>query len=74
MRYLIALLIALLVAIAGCDAAKETADETAEAGVGATGIAEKMSGGTVGDADMDSGESAESEDDLENVAGEITEN
>ena len=37
----------------------------------AAGIAEKMSGGTVGDADMDSGESAEAEDEVEDMAEEI---
>ena len=73
MRLLIALLITLLVSIVGCDLAGETADEATDAGVGAAGIAEKMSGGTVGDADMDTGESADAEDDLENVADEIAE-
>jgi len=72
MRLLIALLIALLLSIAGCDLAKDTADEATDTGAGAAGIAEKMSAGTVGDADMDSGESAEAEDEVEDMADEIS--
>jgi hypothetical protein len=72
MRLLIALLIALLLSIVGCDVAEDTADEATDAGVGAAGIAEQMSSGTVGDADMDTGESAEDEDEMEEIAGEIS--
>jgi hypothetical protein len=56
-NWLIALIAGLLLLAASCDLAKDTADETEATGQGAVGIAEKMSGGTVGDADMDTGES-----------------
>jgi hypothetical protein len=55
-------LLALLFALAGCNVAKDTADTTEKGGQGAVGLAEKMSGGTVGDADADSGESSSSTD------------
>jgi len=47
---LIALLPALLIA---CDLAKDTADEAEQAGDNATGVAEKMHKGTLGDEDLE---------------------
>jgi hypothetical protein len=58
MRLLLIAIAALWAMLAmGCDMAKDTATTTEEGGAGATGIAEKMSQGTVGDANEDSGES-----------------
>jgi hypothetical protein len=54
MRVLILLM--LLVVFAGCNEAVET---TEKGGAGAVGIAETMSGGTIGDTDMESGDSPE---------------
>ncbi|GEM_PF-3287751 len=62
MNWLIGLMAGLLLLGASCDLAKETADETEQSGQGAVGIAEQMAGGTVGDADMDTGESASAEE------------
>ncbi|MCC7478502.1 hypothetical protein IT575_08570 [bacterium] len=56
------LLIAALAALfqlAGCNEAADTADTTERGGANAVGVAEQMSGGTVGDTDMDSGESSD---------------
>ena len=58
MRYLITLAILLLLAISSCDMFKESAEATKGGGDGAVGIADKMSEGTLKDADMDSGESS----------------
>ncbi|MCB1218939.1 hypothetical protein KDL44_16280 [bacterium] len=58
MRYLFAALIAAILAFTSCDMFKETADTTQGGGEGAVGIADKMSQGTLKDADMDSGESS----------------
>lgn len=44
--------------LAGCDMGREAADTTVDGGGKAVGIAEKMKGGTAGDADLDSGESS----------------
>lgn len=66
MNWWIALVAGLLLLGASCNLATESADESEESGQAAVGIAEKMAGGTVGDADMDTGESAsadEEEDD-----------
>ena len=63
MKWLIALLSVVVLLGASCDLAKDTADETQQSGEGAVGIAEQMSGGTVGDADLDTGESAAGGDD-----------
>ena len=61
MRYLlIALYAAATLLLAGCDMAKDTTDTTEEGGAGAVGIAEKMSQGTVGDVDEDTGEPIDS--------------
>ncbi len=61
MRHLIALVTVLaLLQIAGCNEAADTAETTERGGANAVGVAEKMSGGTVGDADADSGESSDS--------------
>ena len=62
MRFLILAAVAAMLCCFGCDLAEESADTTEGAGEGAIGIAETMSGGTVGDADMDTGEVAEEED------------
>jgi len=48
---LIALLVLAPVILSACDMASETADETEQAGESAVGIAEKMSEGTLGEAD-----------------------
>lgn len=58
MRYLITLAVLLLLNICSCDMFKEGADSTKGGGEGAVGIADKMSEGTLKDADMDSGESS----------------
>ncbi|MCB1220954.1 MAG: hypothetical protein H7A35_12480 [Planctomycetales bacterium] len=58
MRYLFAALLALVLGLCSCDMFKDTADTTQAGGEGAVGIADKMSEGTLKDADMDSGESA----------------
>jgi hypothetical protein len=44
--------------LASCDSVKKDADDAAQGGQNAVGIADKMKGGTVGDADSDSGESS----------------
>jgi hypothetical protein len=62
MRVLILAMLAAALCCFGCDFAKESADTTEGAGETAVGVAETMSGGTVGDADMDSGEVAEETD------------
>ena len=61
MRLLILAALAAMLCCFGCDLAEEGADTTEDAGEGAIGIAETMSGGTVGDADMDTGEVGEEE-------------
>lgn len=61
MKWWIATVLGILLVVS-CDLAADTADETQATGEGAVGIAEQMSGGTVGDADMDTGEVAEEED------------
>lgn len=50
-----------LALLAGCNMAKDTADTSEKGGQNAVGVAEKMHGGTVGDTDMDSGESGSSD-------------
>ena len=72
MRILIGLILLLTMLNLGCNLIGETKDDVEEGGAGAVGLAEKMSGGTVGDVDEETGESAETEDDMEQVAGEIT--
>jgi len=62
MRLLILAVLAAVLCCFGCDFAEESADTTEGAGETAIGVAETMSGGTVGDADMDTGEVAEEED------------
>ena len=52
---IIALSIGVLL-LMGCNVAKDTAKRTKESGKGAVGIAEKMKGGTVGNADDDTGD------------------
>lgn len=62
MRLFVTLVILGLLAVcAGCNTAKDTANTTEKGGAGAVGIAEKMKGGTVGNADADSGETSGSE-------------
>lgn len=61
MRLLLVLLLVFSFCLS-CDVASETSDETKQAGESAVGIAEKMSGGTVGDTDVDTGETAGEED------------
>ena len=53
------LVFVLLGQLLGCNEAKDTADTTEKGGANAVGVADKMSGGTVGETDMDTGESAE---------------
>jgi hypothetical protein len=48
-----------LLAFAGCNEAADTGSTTEQGANNAVGVADKMSEGTLGDADMDSGESAE---------------
>ncbi len=62
MRYLITLLIAFMLGICSCDMFTESAETTKEGGEGAVGIADKMSAGTLKDADLDTGESSSSEE------------
>ncbi len=58
MRVVVGLIIiGLLAFCAGCNTAKDTANTANKGGQGAVGIAEKMKGGTVGNADADTGES-----------------
>ena len=59
MRLLTVLVLATVLLLFGCNTAKDTAQTTEQGGQGAVGIAEKMSGGTVGDTDVDTGESPE---------------
>jgi len=72
MKYFLLALLLLVLAAGGCNVAKDTKDEAVSSGEGAVGIAEKMSGGTVGDVNEDTGEAADAGDDMENVANEIT--
>ncbi len=59
MKKVIVILFGLLLALlAGCNVAKDTAATGEKGTAGATGIAEKMKGGTVGDTDEDSAEPA----------------
>jgi hypothetical protein len=67
-RYLITLAALLLLNLCSCDMFKEGADSTKGGGEGAVGIADKMSDGTLKDADMDSGES--SSDSSEDASGD----
>jgi hypothetical protein len=65
MNKLIALIGATLLAaglLAGCNEAQETGSTTEEGAKNAVGIADKMSDGTLKDADMDSGEAGSSGD------------
>jgi hypothetical protein len=59
MRVFAAILaLTVLLCLGACNLAKNTADTAEKGGQSATGLAEKMSGGTVGETDMDSGESS----------------
>lgn len=55
-RLLIALMLGIVLFVFGCDMAKDTADTTDDGSGKAVGIAEKMSQGTVGDTDENTGE------------------
>lgn len=72
MRCLFVVLLLLLIGSVSCDLATDTKDEAVSTSEGAVGIAEKMSGGTVGDTDENTGESPDAEDDVQNMADEIT--
>jgi hypothetical protein len=72
MRYFLLALLLLLLAVGGCNVARDTKDEAVSSGEGAVGIAEKMSGGTVGEVNEDTGEPADADDDVENMANEIS--
>jgi hypothetical protein len=64
MRLFIVMVIAGLLALcAGCNTAKDTAKTAEKGGAGAVGVAEKMKGGTMGNADADTGESSGSDQD-----------
>ncbi|MBN2082450.1 hypothetical protein JW859_09640 [bacterium] len=72
MRILIGLILFLTLLNAGCNLVGETKDDVEQGGAGAVGLAEKMSGGTVGNTDEETGEPADAEDDVEQAAGEIS--
>ena len=60
MRILIVVVfVGILVLMVGCDLAGDTATTTEDGSKGAVGLAEKMSEGTLGAADEDTGEEAE---------------
>jgi len=59
-----------LMLLAGCDIAKDTAETGKKGGEGAGSVANKMKGGTVGDTDMDTGESASEEAEATESTGE----
>ncbi len=65
MRYFLVLLALSALLLCGCNLLSETADDAAQGGQGATGLAEKMSKGTVGDADFDSDEEEDASDDAD---------
>lgn len=56
--FLMLLIVGLLALCIGCNTAKDTANTAEKGGKGAVGIAEKMKGGTVGNASEDTGESS----------------
>lgn len=58
MRHWLITLALLAVFAVSCNLAKDTGETAEKGGQGAVSTAEKMKGGTVGDADMDSGESS----------------
>ena len=62
MRFLIAVPLAALLCLTACPVAEETVQETEDAGSTAVGVAEEMSEGTLGDADIESGELPGEED------------
>jgi hypothetical protein len=67
---LAAIVAAALAVLAGCDIAKDTAETGVKGGEGAGSVANKMKGGTVGDTDMDTGESASEETEPAEGSGE----
>ena len=57
MRFIVIMAFAMFVFIAGCN---DTGDaDGGDDGISGIGVAEQMSGGTVGDVDLDTGESEE---------------
>jgi hypothetical protein len=52
----------LLALLVGCNVAKDTATTTEKGGKDAAGLAGKMKGGTVGDVNEDTGDSASGEE------------
>jgi hypothetical protein len=66
-RMIVTMILTLLLLVCSCNLVEDTTDTAEGGGEGAVGIAEKMSGGTLGDTDYDSGESNENGDDDEIV-------
>jgi hypothetical protein len=60
-KFFVVVLIGLMVWVVGCDMAKDAATTTEDGSKGATGIAEKMSQGTVGATNEDTGETGSGE-------------
>ena len=62
MKYWIVIALCLVLGLAACNVAKDTGKTTKQGGQNATGLAEKMKGGTVGSTDEETGESSDSGD------------